>query len=53
MQVSVLDTLSDDDWYKLQLRVIKLEEQHKAFAEFSEATAMILRAIGQWIERHP
>ena len=51
--MSVLDTLSDDDWYKLQLRVIKLEEQHKAFAEFAEAADLVLRAITQWIERHP
>ena len=53
MQVSVLDNLTDDDWYKLQLRVIRLEEQDKMFSEFASAAALVLSAIGQWIERHP
>jgi len=53
MQVSVLDNLTDDDWYKLQLRVIRLEEQDKMFSEFASSAALVLSAIGQWIERHP
>ena len=50
--MSVLDELTEDDWIKLNLRVIKLEEQHKQFAEFGEHVAISLRMIASWIARH-
>ena len=50
--MSVLDELTEDDWIKLNLRVIKLEEQNKQFAEFGEHVAISLRMIASWIARH-
>ena len=50
--MSVLDNLTDDDWYKLQLRVIKLEEQQKQLTDFAQHVAISLRMIASWIARH-
>ena len=49
--MSVLDNLTDDDWYKLQLRVIKLEEQQLQFADFAQYAAHSLRVIAGWIAK--